>query len=248
MPEPELDRRIRIRAIEHVEALQRRYKTLTWDRIERGLNFAVETVRLPAQSKGIFKPRSGTARNSNTGWREEGRHRTERPAATRMGGGYPDPLLLPAGPGTLPGDRTDLRVRLGFGSGEVPRRSGRTQERRSQVDRPQIPLRGVGAAGEEPAGRGPFRRGRGRDTRPAGRAGRASAIEHHHAAYGNNLIGSDPDCRVHVSHRLLDLNGGLMFEALKGGDQARTLLPPRPDDHPEPKRLEQRFERFKALA
>ena len=37
-----------------------------------------------------------------------------------------------------------------------------------------------------------------------------------HAAYDSDLIGIDPDYRVHVSDRLLELHDGPMLDALKG--------------------------------
>jgi putative restriction endonuclease len=68
----------------------------------------------------------------------------------------------------------------------------------------------------------------------------------HHAAYDANLIGIDPDFRVHVSDQLLAINDGPMLEGLKqsGG---RLLLPPkRKVDLPDRVRLATRFELFKA--
>jgi putative restriction endonuclease len=69
----------------------------------------------------------------------------------------------------------------------------------------------------------------------------------HHAAFDANLIGVDPDYRVHVSDRLLDLDDGPMLEVLKlrGGT---IRLPSRAKDRPDPERLAQRFEQFKATA
>ena len=68
----------------------------------------------------------------------------------------------------------------------------------------------------------------------------------HHAAFDSNLIGVDPDYRIHVSDKLLDLHDGPMLEALKGVDGNRILLPKRGIDCPDPERLEERFARFRA--
>ena len=68
----------------------------------------------------------------------------------------------------------------------------------------------------------------------------------HHAAFDSNLIGVDPDYRIHVSDQLLDLTDGPMLEALKGVDGNRIRLPKRAIDCPDPERLEERFARFRA--
>jgi len=69
----------------------------------------------------------------------------------------------------------------------------------------------------------------------------------HHAAFDANLIGIDPDFRVHVSDELLSLNDGPMFEQgikMLGGRLIR--LPTRLADCPDRNRLAARFERFRA--
>ena len=70
----------------------------------------------------------------------------------------------------------------------------------------------------------------------------------HHAAFDAHLIGIDPDYRLHVSHRLLDQNDGLMLEALKQLNGEALHLPNRVKDRPDRDRLAIRFERFKAVA
>ncbi len=59
MPEPEsqLDIRIRQAAFRHVLALREVHKALTWQQIERGFQFAGETIRLATKAAGIFKPK-----------------------------------------------------------------------------------------------------------------------------------------------------------------------------------------------
>lgn len=63
----------------------------------------------------------------------------------------------------------------------------------------------------------------------------------HHAAFDANLIGIDPDFRIHVSDRLLLQNDGPMLEALKGLHHGRLREPVRMQDRPDRDRL---FERF----
>lgn len=68
----------------------------------------------------------------------------------------------------------------------------------------------------------------------------------HHAAFDANLIGIDPDYRIHVSDRLLDIHGGPFLE-LGPKQIAGTLidLPRRVEDRPDRDRLALRFEEFR---
>jgi putative restriction endonuclease len=67
----------------------------------------------------------------------------------------------------------------------------------------------------------------------------------HHAAFDANLIGIDPDYRIHVSEMLLRMNDGPMFEQGIKAVAGRTIrMPGRPQDQPDRDRLAQRFERF----
>jgi putative restriction endonuclease len=71
----------------------------------------------------------------------------------------------------------------------------------------------------------------------------------HHAAFDANLIGIDPDFRIHVSGALLSINDGPMFEQgvkLKHGEKIR--LPSRSKDNPDKDRLAARFELFQSHA
>jgi len=71
----------------------------------------------------------------------------------------------------------------------------------------------------------------------------------HHAAFDANLIGIDPDFRIHVSEALLSINDGPMFEYGVKALAGRSIrLPSRADDHPDRDRLAQRFERFRAAS
>ena len=70
----------------------------------------------------------------------------------------------------------------------------------------------------------------------------------HHAAFDAHLIGIDPDYRLHVSDRLLAQNDGPMLEALKQLNGELLHLPKRERDRPDRNRLDERFQRFKAVA
>jgi putative restriction endonuclease len=68
----------------------------------------------------------------------------------------------------------------------------------------------------------------------------------HHAAFDANLIGIDPDGRVHVSERLLAMHDGPMLEQGLKAFAGRLIRPPRRQiDRPDRDRLAQRFEEFK---
>ena len=68
----------------------------------------------------------------------------------------------------------------------------------------------------------------------------------HHAAFDAQLIGIDPDFKIHISDRILRQKDGPTLEALKRLDQNRMLLPSRGVDRPDRDRLAERFEVFKA--
>ena len=71
----------------------------------------------------------------------------------------------------------------------------------------------------------------------------------HHAAFDANLIGVDPDFRIHISGTLLSMEDGPMLEQglkKKHGDLIR--LPARPVDYPDRERLAKRFAQFQAKA
>ena len=70
----------------------------------------------------------------------------------------------------------------------------------------------------------------------------------HHAAFDAHLIGIDPDYRLHVSERLLDLHDGPMLDALKQLDGGILHLPKRTKDYPDRDRLSLRYEQFKVAA
>jgi putative restriction endonuclease len=68
----------------------------------------------------------------------------------------------------------------------------------------------------------------------------------HHAAFDAHLIGVDPDFRIHVSERLLELHDGPFLEqGLKAMAGQLISLPKRTKDNPDRERLALRFEQFK---
>jgi hypothetical protein len=68
------------------------------------------------------------------------------------------------------------------------------------------------------------------------------------AAFDAHLIGVDPDFRIHVSDRLLDLHDGPFLElGLKGIAGTLIEMPRRAEDRPDRDRLALRFELFKSL-
>ena len=71
----------------------------------------------------------------------------------------------------------------------------------------------------------------------------------HHAAFDAHLIGIDPDFRIHVSNRLLEIHDGPFLElGLKGIAGKLIDRPRRLEDRPDRDRLAIRFEQFKKSA
>lgn len=68
----------------------------------------------------------------------------------------------------------------------------------------------------------------------------------HHSAFDSNLIGINPDYRLHVSERLLSQNDGPMLESFKQLNGNKLRLPTRLIDYPDRERLAFRFEEFRA--
>jgi putative restriction endonuclease len=67
----------------------------------------------------------------------------------------------------------------------------------------------------------------------------------HHAAFDANLIGIDPDFRIHISESLLSMHDGPLFEQGIKAIAGRSIrLPARERDRPDRDRLEERFARF----
>ena len=71
----------------------------------------------------------------------------------------------------------------------------------------------------------------------------------HHAAFDAHLIGVDPNYRIHVSDRLLEIHDGPFLElGLKGIAGQVIRVPRRTGDYPDRDRLALRFEQFKKEA
>ena len=66
----------------------------------------------------------------------------------------------------------------------------------------------------------------------------------HHTAFDSNLIGVDPDFRIHVSPSLRDQNDGKLLANLTELAGQRIRLPGNPMDKPDSDLLEQRFNEF----
>ncbi len=66
----------------------------------------------------------------------------------------------------------------------------------------------------------------------------------HHAAFDSHLIGIDPDLKIHVAKRLLDLHDGPILEAMKRLAGGQLRLPLRSQDQPDRDRLAMRFSLF----
>lgn len=67
----------------------------------------------------------------------------------------------------------------------------------------------------------------------------------HHLAFDRNLLGIDPDGVVHIADRLLrEVDGPMLRAGLQGFHGAHIGLPRRPEDRPDVRRLETRFQRF----
>lgn len=67
----------------------------------------------------------------------------------------------------------------------------------------------------------------------------------HHAAFDANLIGIDPDFKIHVSKRILEQTDGPTLEAMKKLHNNLIYLPSRDRDRPDRDRLAERFDQFR---
>jgi putative restriction endonuclease len=68
----------------------------------------------------------------------------------------------------------------------------------------------------------------------------------HHRAYDQDLVGIDPDYRVHLAERLLDEHDGPMLELLKTFHGTELVVPGRQAQRPDRELLATRFEQFRA--
>jgi putative restriction endonuclease len=69
----------------------------------------------------------------------------------------------------------------------------------------------------------------------------------HHAAYDQNLLGVDPDLRIHIARDLLEeIDGPMLQHGLKDMDGlSLRVLPARKSERPDPDRLSRRFDEFR---
>jgi len=71
----------------------------------------------------------------------------------------------------------------------------------------------------------------------------------HHLAYDRNVMGIDPGGKVHIAERLLtEIDGPMLRSGLQGFHGAQILRPRRVAEHPDPERLEVRYDAFRAAA
>jgi putative restriction endonuclease len=71
----------------------------------------------------------------------------------------------------------------------------------------------------------------------------------HHAAYDQDILGIDPDCRVHIRGDILEeRDGPMLLHGLQELDGSHLALPGRPRDRPDRERLARRFEGFKSAS
>lgn len=69
----------------------------------------------------------------------------------------------------------------------------------------------------------------------------------HHSAYDTNILGIDPDARVHIRHDILqESDGPMLRHGLQEVHGTRLHIPRRPEHQPDRDRLAARFERFRA--
>lgn len=69
----------------------------------------------------------------------------------------------------------------------------------------------------------------------------------HHAAYDRDILGIDPESRVHIRHDiLLEVDGPMLKHGLQELDGRLLLQPTRPGDRPNRDFLAERFDRFRA--
>lgn len=67
----------------------------------------------------------------------------------------------------------------------------------------------------------------------------------HHAAYDTNILGIDPNYKVHINQAIMEETDGPMLQhGIKAMDQVHLLLPIKELDKPDRDRLEMRFNKF----
>jgi putative restriction endonuclease len=88
------------------------------------------------------------------------------------------------------------------------------------------------------------------DTHPHGQAvvpNGLSLCKIHHAAYDRNILGVRPDLVVEVQPKVLaEIDGPMLRHGLQDMAGLRLIVPEMRDAHPDPERLEERYEEFRA--
>ena len=78
---------------------------------------------------------------------------------------------------------------------------------------------------------------------------RLSLCKIHHAAYDANILGVRPDLVVEVApHLLEEVDGPMLTHGLQGMGGTRLLIPRERVARPDPERLEDRYEQFRAAS
>lgn len=71
----------------------------------------------------------------------------------------------------------------------------------------------------------------------------------HHSAYDRNILGIDPDYRIHISRSMLEERDGPMLKhGFQEMDRQLIIQPRRSQDRPDQDKLSQRYERFRKAA
>ena len=312
MPEPEIDRHIRLKAFEHVLALKNVHTTLSWKQIRQGFDFRGQRIHLATKARGIFKPKEmSTLLSIKTVVPKPGRlhwyddqdqarqslfQDSEYFEYSLMRGGLraggnrllarayeqqiqiiyfmgvapshyeailptfihaldPDREVCLVGPGD-PNMLIDQKIDQKAPQVPDERRyyMRRTQQRAHQgifrlavLDAyghrcaiTGLPVKSLlDAAHIVPDGNEVL----GQPIVPNG----LPLTKIHHAAFDDDLLGIDPDYRIHIADRLLERDDGPMLEVLKGSAGNRIHLPGRTADYPDRDRLAIRFEQFKNM-
>lgn len=88
------------------------------------------------------------------------------------------------------------------------------------------------------------------DTHPHGQAvvpNGLSLCKIHHAAYDRNILGVRPDLVIEVQPKVLaEIDGPMLRHGLQDMAGLRLIVPGMRDAHPDPERLEERYEEFRA--
>ena len=311
MLEPEIDQRIRVKAFEHVLALQNVHKTLSWSQIRQGFDFRGVRVHLATKARGIFKPKQmSTLLSIKTVVPKPGRKHwyddqdRAQQALFRESEYFEYSLMrggLRAQGNRLLARAYEQQTQIIYFMGVAPAHYEAilpTFVHALDPDK-EICLVGPGdpsmiisqSIDQKPPRFAEERRYYMRQTQQRAHQGMfrlavLDAYDHrcaitglpveslldaahivsdaneawgqpivpnglpltkiHHAAFDADLLGIDPNYRIHISDRLYEKDDGPMLEFLKSSEGNRIYLPARSTDYPDPNRLERRFQEFKS--